>query len=129
MRTRHPDTVFAYNVLLVAQLMLVEDDARVRRALIRALTDYGHVVTTTSGAMSALQQIHQAPPDLVLLDLGLPDIGGYEALQMIRAISAVPVVVPPGSSAEFGMFVVPATRLQKQSRQPRLPPSFWVGKS
>ena len=37
--------------------------------------------------MAALQQIHQAPPDLVLLDLGLPDLGGYEALRMLRAIS------------------------------------------
>ena len=85
--------MFPYTVLLVAQLLLVEDDSRVRAALIRALTDYGHVVTSMSSAMTALQQIHQAPPDLVLLDLGLPDIGGYEALQMMRAISAVPVVV------------------------------------
>jgi two-component system KDP operon response regulator KdpE len=73
--------------------MLVEDDALVRGALIRALTDSGHVVTSTPSAMTALQQIHQEPPDLVLLDLGLPDIGGYEALRMMRAISAVPVVV------------------------------------
>ena len=85
--------MFPYTFLLVAQLLLVEDDSRVRAALIRALTDYGHVVTSMSSAMAALQQIHQAPPDLVLLDLGLPDIGGYEALQMMRAISAVPVVV------------------------------------
>ena len=91
--TQHPDAVFPYTFLLVAQLLLVEDDSRVRAALIRALTDYGHVVTSMSSAMAALQQIHQAPPDLVLLDLGLPDIGGYEALQMMRAISAVPVVV------------------------------------
>jgi DNA-binding response OmpR family regulator len=43
--------------------------------------------------MTALQQVHQDPPDLVLLDLGLPDVGGYAALRMIRAISTVPVVV------------------------------------
>jgi two-component system, OmpR family, KDP operon response regulator KdpE len=73
--------------------MLVEDDALIRGSLIRALTDCGHVVTSTPSAMTALQQIHQEPPDLVLLDLGLPDIGGYEALRMMRAISAVPVVV------------------------------------
>jgi DNA-binding response OmpR family regulator len=73
--------------------MLVEDDALIRGALIRALTDSGHVVTSTPSAMTALQQIHQEPPDLVLLDLGLPDLGGYEALRMMRAISAVPVVV------------------------------------
>jgi two-component system KDP operon response regulator KdpE len=77
----------------VAQLLLVEDDALIRGALIRALTERGHAVTSTPSAMAALHQIHQVPPDLVLLDLGLPDLGGYEALRMLRAISAVPVVV------------------------------------
>ncbi len=77
----------------MVQLLLVEDDVSIRGALIRALTERGHVVTSTPSAMAALQQIHQAPPDLVLLDLGLPDLGGYEALRMLRAISQVPVVV------------------------------------
>jgi two-component system KDP operon response regulator KdpE len=77
----------------VAQLLLVEDDAAIRGALIRALTERGHAVASTPGAMDALRQILQTPPDLVLLDLGLPDLGGYEALRMIRAVSAVPVMV------------------------------------
>ena len=77
----------------MAQLLLVEDDAAIRGALIRALTERGHAVASTPGAMDALRQILDAPPDLVLLDLGLPDLGGYEALRMIRAVSAVPVMV------------------------------------
>ena len=67
----------------MAQLLLVEDDASIRGALIRALTERGHAVTSTASAMDALQQIHQVPPDL----------GGYEALRMMRAISRVPDVV------------------------------------
>jgi DNA-binding response OmpR family regulator len=77
----------------VAQLLVVEDDAAIRSALIRALTERGHAVTSMSGAMAALQQVVTAPPDLVLLDLGLPDLSGYEALRMMRAVSKVPVVV------------------------------------
>jgi len=77
----------------VAQLLLVEDDAAIRGALIRALTERGHAVASTPVAMDALRQILQTPPDLVLLDLGLPDLGGYEALRMIRAVSPVPVMV------------------------------------
>ncbi len=77
----------------MAQLLLVEDDAAIRGALIRALTERGHAVTSMSSAMAALQQVVSAPPDLVLLDLGLPDLGGYEVLQMMRAVSKVPVVV------------------------------------
>ena len=43
--------------------------------------------------MEALQQVVAAPPDLVILDLGLPGLDGYEALRMLRAVSEVPVVV------------------------------------
>lgn len=77
----------------VAQLLLVEDDAAIRSALIRTLTERGHAITSTSSALPALQQVVSAPPDLVLLDLGLPDVSGYEALRMMRAVSKVPVVV------------------------------------
>jgi len=77
----------------VAQLLLVEDDAAIRSALIRTLTEHGHAVTSMPAAMTALQQLLESPPDLILLDLGLPDIDGYEALRMMRGISSVPVVV------------------------------------
>src|SRR5260370_13968540 len=43
--------------------------------------------------MTALQHVLESPPDVSLLDLGLPDLGGYEALRMMRAVSSVPVVV------------------------------------
>jgi two-component system KDP operon response regulator KdpE len=77
----------------MAQLLLVEDDAAIRAALIRALTERGHAVTSMPGAMAALQYVLDTPPDLVLLDLGLPDLSGYEALRMMRAVSSIPVVV------------------------------------
>jgi len=77
----------------MAQLLLVEDDVAIRGALIRALTERGHAVSSTPTAMEALQLVVDSPPDLVILDLGLPDLDGYEALRMLRAISKVPVVV------------------------------------
>jgi two-component system KDP operon response regulator KdpE len=66
----------------VAQLLLVEDDAAIRGALI-----------SMPSAMEALQHVLDTPPDLILLDLGLPGLGGYEALRMMRAVSSIPVVV------------------------------------
>jgi DNA-binding response OmpR family regulator len=78
---------------IVAQLLLVEDDAAIRDALIRALSERGHVVTSTPAATAALQQVLKAPPDAVLLDLGLPDLCGQEALRMIRSVSQVAVLV------------------------------------
>jgi two-component system, OmpR family, KDP operon response regulator KdpE len=83
----------ADNFSAMAQLLLVEDDAAIRGALIRALTDRGHAVSSTPNAMDALQLVLDYPPDLVILDLGLPDLDGYEALRMLRAVSKVPVVV------------------------------------
>ena len=77
----------------MAQLLIVEDDAAIRGALIRTLTERGHAVTSTPAAMTALQHLLASPPDLILLDLGLPDVSGYEALRMMRAVSSVPVVV------------------------------------
>jgi len=87
-RGRSPATVCD-----VAQLLLVEDEAAIRHALVRALTERGHAVSSTGTALDALQQVVAAPPDLVILDLGLPGLDGYEALRMLRAVSQVPVVV------------------------------------
>ena len=87
-RVRSPATVCD-----VAQLLLVEDEASIRHALVRALTERGHAVSSTGTALDALQQVVAAPPDLVILDLGLPGLDGYEALRMLRAVSQVPVVV------------------------------------
>jgi len=77
----------------VAQLLVIEDDERIRTALIRALRDRGHAVTSAGTALAGLRQAVEDRPDLVVLDLGLPDLDGRELLRMLRAVSAVPVVV------------------------------------
>ena len=90
----------------MAQLLLVEDDAEIRRALIRALTVLGHTVASASTAMSALQQVIDGPLDLVILDLGLPDVDGREALRMLRSVSQVPVIVATARDDEATMIDV-----------------------
>jgi DNA-binding response OmpR family regulator len=77
----------------VAQLLVVEDDERIRTALIRALRDRGHAVASAGTALAGLQLAVEERPDLVVLDLGLPDLDGGELLRMLRAVSAVPVIV------------------------------------
>jgi len=77
----------------VAQLLVVEDDERIRTALIRALRERGHAVSSAGTALAGLQQAVEDRPDLVVLDLGLPDLDGSEMLRMLRAVSAVPVIV------------------------------------
>lgn len=77
----------------VATLLLVEDDPGIRSALIRALSERGHVVSSAPDAMTGLQEALAQGPDLVILDLGLPDLDGVELLRMLRAVSEVPVIV------------------------------------
>jgi len=77
----------------VAQVLVVEDDPTIRTALTRALTDRGHAVTSAPSAMAGLQFAVDQRPDLVVLDLGLPDVDGLEVLRMLRGVSEVPVVV------------------------------------
>lgn len=77
----------------VAQILIVEDDAGIRLSLTRALTERGHAVTSAPGALSGLKSALDDRPDVVLLDLGLPDMDGAAMLQMLRAVSDVPVLV------------------------------------
>jgi len=73
--------------------LVIEDDGGIRSAITRALTDLGHTVTATDRGMSGLELALDNPPDVVLLDLGLPDLDGLEVLAMLRAVSNVPVIV------------------------------------
>lgn len=87
----------------VAQLLVVEDDAGIRSALIRALTERGHAVSSCANGMDAVSCVVAATPDLVVLDLGLPDLDGHEALKLIRAVSTVPVIVATARDEESEM--------------------------
>ena len=77
----------------VAGLLIVEDDARIRSALVRALDERGHAVASAPDGLSALRELARVAPDLVVLDLGLPDVDGIELLRMLRAVNTVPVIV------------------------------------
>jgi len=77
----------------VASVVVVEDDLHIRQAVARVLADMGHDATSSGTALGGLEAIVQGRPDLVLLDLGLPDLDGSELLKMIRAVSKVPVII------------------------------------
>ena len=74
-------------------MLVVEDDQFVRSALIRHLTDAAHTVRSVGTALEALREVAQVGFDVVILDLGLPDLDGSEALKMLRGLSDVPVIV------------------------------------
>jgi DNA-binding response OmpR family regulator len=77
----------------VPRLLLIEDDESIRSVLMRALTDRGFAVASAPDGMAGLRLAVRSTPDLVLLDLGLPDVDGSEILRMLRAVSSVPVII------------------------------------
>jgi DNA-binding response OmpR family regulator len=81
-------------------VLLVEDDSVIRTALIRTLTSAGHVVSAVGTALDALREVAVQPPDVVVLDLGLPDVDGAAALRMMRGDSDVPVIVATARTGE-----------------------------
>ncbi len=73
--------------------MLVEDDVRIRRVLAIALRDEGYRIVQADTGEAALEQHADTPADVVVLDLMLPDIDGFEVCRRLRRTSDVPVIV------------------------------------
>ena len=82
-----------YIVPFMALVLLVEDDHAVRAAMVRAMREAGHVVQPVGTALDALRTITEASIDIIVLDLGLPDLDGFEALRLLRGVSDVPVII------------------------------------
>ncbi len=76
-----------------ATILVVDDEPHIRRLLRGALERAGYAVVEAGGARSALDRLAEAPPDVALLDLGLPDRDGMELVQLVRQRSGAAVLV------------------------------------
>lgn len=77
----------------MARILVVDDEPQIRRALRAALTAQSHRVAVAGSGAEALDALATGPCDLVILDLGLPDIDGGEVCARLRQWSQVPVIV------------------------------------
>src|SRR5690348_10535107 len=75
------------------RILIIDDEPAIARALRPALQAQGFTVHVAPTGADALAQLESAAPDLILLDLGLPDVDGVTLLQQIRARVSVPVIV------------------------------------
>ena len=75
------------------RVLVVDDEARIRRLLVIALGGKGWEVFEASNGFEGIQTLMRAKPDVILLDLNLPDMDGTEVLGRIRAWSPVPVII------------------------------------
>jgi DNA-binding response OmpR family regulator len=77
----------------VHRLLFIEDDDEIRLILRLALEDEGYQVEEAADGRSGLDAFHRDEPDLVLIDLRLPDVQGFEVCRTIRARSIVPIII------------------------------------
>ncbi|MEN8113847.1 MAG: response regulator transcription factor [Actinomycetota bacterium] len=77
----------------MASIVIIEDEQRIRALMTSVLAERGYEVAASATALDGLRSIVDQSPDLVILDLGLPDLDGMELLKMIRAVTDVPVIV------------------------------------
>ncbi|NUR99652.1 MAG: response regulator transcription factor [Kribbellaceae bacterium] len=77
----------------MARVLLIEDDDAIRLSLGKSLTAAGHVVSAVASGADGVAAVAREKPEVLLLDLGLPDLDGRDVLAMVRAVSDVPVIV------------------------------------
>ena len=76
-----------------ARILVIDDERPIRRLLKTALTAHGYLVEEASTGLEGLTEIAKNHPDLVILDLGLPDIDGVEVTSRVREWSNVPIII------------------------------------
>ena len=74
-------------------ILVVEDDSSVRNLITTTLEAHGYRCRTASNGNSAVMEASSHNPDIILLDLGLPDIDGVDVIKKIRTWSNVPIIV------------------------------------
>ncbi|MFW5416904.1 response regulator transcription factor [Nocardiopsis sp. CNT-189] len=85
----------------MARLLLIEDDPMVRRGLELALSRHGHAVRTADTGEEGLRLYRDRAPDLVVLDVMLPGVSGFEVCRRIRAEGETPVIVLTALGDDF----------------------------
>jgi DNA-binding response OmpR family regulator len=77
----------------MTHILLIDDEEALRASLSYALAKEGYQVTTAADGRTALKLFHKEVPDVIILDLMLPEIGGMELCWRIRAFSKVPILM------------------------------------
>jgi two-component system KDP operon response regulator KdpE len=77
----------------VTTILVVDDEPQIRRAMRTSLEAHGYRLETAANGEEGLLKAAEVAPDLVFLDLGLPDLDGTEVIERLRSFSEVPVIV------------------------------------
>ena len=84
-----------------SRILVVDDDPDIRLLLLELLERAGYEVETAEDGRSALRSFYENPPSLVILDVSMPDMDGYQMLERLRDLSDVPVLMLTARSQEL----------------------------
>jgi DNA-binding response OmpR family regulator len=84
-----------------SRILVVDDDDDIRGLLRELLTRAGYDVSDAESGKAGLRQFYSSPPDLVLLDVSMPELDGWQTLERIRDLSEVPVVMLTAKAGEL----------------------------
>jgi two-component system KDP operon response regulator KdpE len=105
------------------RILAVDDELQVLRYLQHALEGAGYQALVTGDSSQVVKLVEMEEPDLVLLDLRLPGLSGFDLLQRIREFSAVPVIFLTASdSDEDTVATMSRSRSRRRSSSPELRP-------
>src|SRR5438874_6152028 len=79
--------------MTAARVLVIDDDGDIRRLVAELLERAGFSVEQAEDGRSGLRALHKTPPDLVVLDVSMPDLDGWRTLERIRDLSEVPVLM------------------------------------
>src|ERR1041384_2426198 len=91
------------------RILVIEDDEYSRDALAHLLVSEGYEAQSASDGETGLEKEHELPPDVIVLDLNLPDIDGKQVIEMIRGdgdLKDVPILVVTGDEAKAAQAAV-----------------------
>jgi len=81
-------------------ILVIDDSATERAAVEKRLTSAGYTVVTAVDGREGLRRLYETHPDLVLLDIVMPELDGWHTLELIRQVSEVPVIMVTGLNTE-----------------------------
>ena len=84
-----------------ARVLVIDDDEDIRALVAELLERAGITVQQAPDGRSGLRALHQTPPDLVVLDVSMPEMDGWQTLERIRDLSDVPVIMLTARGAEL----------------------------
>ncbi len=77
----------------IEKILVVDDEASIRRILETRLSMIGYEIVTAADGEEALRMFHQLSPDLVVLDIMMPELDGYRVCQQLRSHSDIPIIM------------------------------------